>query len=166
MPRTLRILGLAVALFFLICLLNREGRPFSMEATINPNGESVLVCTPSTAGQYFLYLHYDTESVPNKVKEDFLDWKHPPRANWDAILNVSTNRALFVSKRPLELGRLIQSGRDFYFLIGQCKLRRHERLNSIGQVGVGPGQLFGVQIYGYFNNDIERPCSRFLPCFY
>jgi len=128
MLKTLRILSSAIMLSLLFLLALEETHPFNIEATIPSTEGGSFAWTPRSSGRCFLYLHYDAESLPNEVKTNFLNWKNPPQTNWEAQLHVVSGGNPLMSEKVLKLDPAIQSGQDFYFLIGHFEMKKDVRL--------------------------------------
>jgi hypothetical protein len=128
MMRLLKLLGVILLLSCLIQFLLDHGPLPSIEATIDTRSQNSLIWAPSAAGRYFVYICYRADVVPSSVRETFLNWKHPPRTNWEAFLTLTTNGSVCLSKKDLELEPAIESGERLYFLVGQCEIIKPARV--------------------------------------
>lgn len=123
------VLALLCVLIFLTYLPTKSDPLPGIEAALFSGKQAELSFFPSPKAQYELYLGYAAEAVPPSVSERFFNPKSPPHTNWQALLKITTNHIISVSKDSLQLRPAIQRGRRLYFQIADCELNGGEWVN-------------------------------------
>jgi hypothetical protein len=123
----LRIAGWAYVAACLLVPTLRSSPPVAFEVTAAKPMERVVLSNASK-GSYWVFLAYDADTLPKEVVTNFLNWKFPPRTNWNADLHISLNRVCLVSNKITELRPAVLSGRKLCFRVGEFEIGKPGRL--------------------------------------